>query len=85
MSALVVVVTFGLLVIVPMWKAVISALLLDRDPEKWEKWQERESERRKRRDEKLAKATRAAMEGARWAAEGWKKWRGRSDDDRTPG
>ena len=47
---------FGLLVIVPCWRAFMSALLLEKDPEKWDKWQAKENERRQRRDERIAQA-----------------------------
>jgi hypothetical protein len=66
MWTLLVMFVFGLLVIVPCWKAVISALLLDKDPEKWDKWQQQENERRKRRDEKLGKVVNGYMRFAGW-------------------
>ncbi len=38
MNPLVVAVIFGLLVVVPMWRTVLSALILDKAPEKWGQW-----------------------------------------------
>ena len=66
MWSLFVAVMIGILIIIPCWKAFISALLLEKDPEKWEKWQQKEHENRKRRDEKIAKAVNLFLTGAGW-------------------
>jgi hypothetical protein len=57
---------FGLFVIVPCWKAVISSLLLEKDPDKWDKWQQVENERRKRRDEKVVIAVNGFLRVMGW-------------------
>ena len=66
MSTFLLIIVFGVLVIVPCWKAVISGLLLERNPEKWEKWQQQENERRRRRDEMLGKAVRGFLRAMDW-------------------
>jgi hypothetical protein len=57
---------FGYFVIIPCWKAFMSALLLEKDEEKWAKWQQSECERIKRRDARLAQC----INGFLWVV-GW--------------
>jgi hypothetical protein len=66
MSTWLLIIAFGVLVIVPCWKAVIAAMLLEKSPELWVKWEHKEMEKRRRRDAVIGKM----VNGALWIA-GW--------------
>jgi hypothetical protein len=82
MWPLLVTLVFGLLVIVPCWKAFISALLLEKDPDKWEKWQQQECARRQRRDERIAQCWGVFLLAAGWLV---RRLRKRAETEIPPG
>jgi hypothetical protein len=69
----IIVIAIVLTVVVTMWKAVIGAILIDKDPKKWERWQEKENERRKRHHDALAKTATTAMAGVKVLTDWWRK------------
>ena len=66
MGTLLVIVAISVFMVVPCWKAFMAAMLLEKDPERWDKWMLMENEKRKRRDARLA----VAVNGFLWCM-GW--------------
>ena len=79
MTTWLLIIAFGVLVIVPCWKAVIAGILLESSPAKWELWEKKEHERRKKRDEILGKAVKYFLRAMDWIGDKLNKPRGGND------